>query len=97
MDEEVDFEEVEKEEKVEEIWEVVEEVEEEDTDNVNGADDEKKAEDEEEKKKHAELLALPPHGSEVYIGGIPHDALEEDLELFCGSIGEVTEVSSISI
>ena len=51
MDEEVDFEEVEKEEKVEEIWEVVEEVEEEDTDNANGADDETKAEDEDEKKK----------------------------------------------
>ncbi|KAB2607805.1 heterogeneous nuclear ribonucleoprotein R-like [Pyrus ussuriensis x Pyrus communis] len=50
------------------------------------------AEDEEEKKKHAELLARPPHGSEVYLGGIPHDASEEDLRGFCESIGEVTEV-----
>ena len=111
MEEEVEYEEVEEEEEVEEIEEEVEEVEEEeeeeeeeveeveeeDTDNANGADDEMKVEDEDEKKKHAELLALPPHGSEVYIGGIPHDASEEDLELFCGSIGEVTEVSSISI
>lgn len=48
--------------------------------------------DEDEKKKHDELLALPPHGSEVYIGGIPHDASEEDLRTFCESIGEVTEV-----
>nr|POF06660.1 isoform 3 of heterogeneous nuclear ribonucleoprotein q [Quercus suber] len=106
MEEEVEYEEVEEEEEVEEIEEEVEEVEEEeeeeeeeveeveeeDTDNANGADDEVKVEDEDEKKKHAELLALPPHGSEVYIGGIPHDASEEDLELFCGSIGEVTEV-----
>ncbi|XP_008243563.1 PREDICTED: heterogeneous nuclear ribonucleoprotein R [Prunus mume] len=49
-------------------------------------------EEEEEKKKHAELLARPPHGSEVYLGGIPHDASEEDLRGFCESIGEVTEV-----
>ncbi|XP_068340458.1 heterogeneous nuclear ribonucleoprotein Q-like [Pyrus communis] len=50
------------------------------------------AEDEEEKKKHAELLARPPHGSEVYLGGIPHDASEVDLRGFCESIGEVIEV-----
>ncbi|KAL6145569.1 hypothetical protein ACLB2K_056255 [Fragaria x ananassa] len=49
-------------------------------------------EDEEDKKKHAELLVLPQHGSEVYLGGIPHDASEEDLRGFCESIGEVTEV-----
>lgn len=48
--------------------------------------------DEDEKKKHAELLALPPHGSEVYVGGIPQDSSEEDLRSFCESIGEVTEV-----
>uniref|UniRef100_A0A2N9IT18 RRM domain-containing protein n=1 Tax=Fagus sylvatica TaxID=28930 RepID=A0A2N9IT18_FAGSY len=89
MDEEVEYEEVEEEEEVEEIEEEVEEEEEEEDEDP---EEEEKAEDEEEKKKHAELLALPPHGSEVYIGGIPHDALEEDLELFCGSIGEVTEV-----
>ncbi|KAM2466654.1 hypothetical protein COP2_008832 [Malus domestica] len=50
------------------------------------------AEDEEEKRKHVELLARPPHGSEVYLGGIPHDASEVDLRGFCESIGEVTEV-----
>ncbi|KAI8013476.1 Heterogeneous nuclear ribonucleoprotein Q [Camellia lanceoleosa] len=43
-------------------------------------------------KKHAELLALPPHGSEVYLGGIPQDASEEDLRNFCESVGEVVEV-----
>ncbi|PPE02514.1 hypothetical protein GOBAR_DD00498 [Gossypium barbadense] len=48
--------------------------------------------EEEKKKKHAELLALPPHGSEVYLGGIPHDASDEDLRRFCESIGEVIEV-----
>lgn len=55
---------------------------------MNGADG--KLEDEE--RKHAELLALPPHGSEVYLGGIPHDTSEEDLREFCESVGEVTEV-----
>jgi heterogeneous nuclear ribonucleoprotein R len=44
------------------------------------------------KEKHAELLALPPHGSEVFIGGLPRDALEEDLRDLCELIGEVLEV-----
>lgn len=48
--------------------------------------------DEGEKEKHAELLALPPHGSEVFIGGLPRDALEEDLRDICETIGEVLEV-----
>ncbi|KAJ6840679.1 heterogeneous nuclear ribonucleoprotein R-like isoform X1 [Iris pallida] len=48
--------------------------------------------DEDEMKEHAELLALPPHGSELYVGGIPYDASEEDLKSFCESAGEVTEV-----
>ncbi|KAF9664949.1 hypothetical protein SADUNF_Sadunf16G0071600 [Salix dunnii] len=45
-----------------------------------------------EERKHAELLALPPHGTEVYLGGIPPDASEEDLKEFCEFIGAVTEV-----
>ncbi|XP_017698930.2 heterogeneous nuclear ribonucleoprotein Q-like [Phoenix dactylifera] len=62
--------------------------------NLGGGDDMKdpKQKDEDESEKHAELLALPPHGSEVYVGGIPNDASEEDLKSFCESIGEVTEV-----
>ncbi|KAJ1394513.1 RNA-binding domain superfamily [Sesbania bispinosa] len=48
--------------------------------------------DEVEKKKHADLLAIPPHGSEVYIGGIPQNVSEEDLRVFCQSVGEVSEV-----
>ncbi|XVF46918.1 hypothetical protein PTKIN_Ptkin03bG0067000 [Pterospermum kingtungense] len=93
MEEEVEYEEVEVEEEEEEEEETEEEVEEEveeedqDVENANGADA-----DEDEKRKHAELLARPPHGSEVYIGGIPHDASQEDLKGFCESIGEVTEV-----
>ncbi|KAJ7947999.1 Heterogeneous nuclear ribonucleoprotein like [Quillaja saponaria] len=107
MEEEIEYEEVEEEEEVEEIEEAeeeeeeeeVEEVEEEDTNNANGdvtmlilSNDKSEVEDENEKEKHTELLSLPPHGSEVYIGGIPHDALKEDLSSFCESIGEVTEV-----
>ena len=110
MEEDVEYEEVEEEEEVEEI-EVEEEEEEEeeeegeeedveevedDGNNDNRIDGQNEIDnDEDEKKKHAELLALPPHGSEVYVGGIPHDSSEEDLRQFCEPIGEVTEVSSV--
>ncbi|KDP37306.1 hypothetical protein JCGZ_06760 [Jatropha curcas] len=97
MEEEVEYEEVEEEEEVEEIEEeeeVEEEVEEEEEieEGANEADEQKHSDNEDDKQKHAELLALPPHGSEVYLGGLPHDATEEDLKRFCESIGEVTEV-----
>ncbi|KAK4286342.1 hypothetical protein QN277_002907 [Acacia crassicarpa] len=101
VEEEEEVEEIEVEEEEEEEEEEVEEEEDDDddADHVNDTDamqnissDEAKVEDEDEKKKHAELLSLPPHGSEVYIGGIPHDASGEDLKAFCESIGEVTEV-----
>ncbi|XP_043722256.1 heterogeneous nuclear ribonucleoprotein Q-like [Telopea speciosissima] len=104
VEEEEEVEEVEEEEEEEEEEEVEEEEEEEEEPTAaNGSDarasssgDEEmkttKALDEDEIKKHAELLALPPHGSEVYIGSIPHDATEEDLRSFFESIGEVTEV-----
>ncbi|XP_021289866.1 heterogeneous nuclear ribonucleoprotein R [Herrania umbratica] len=101
IEEEVEYEEVEEEEEVEVEEEVEEEVEDEE-ENAELADVHKGSEadevmndpetEEEKKKKHAELLALPPHGSEVYLGGIPHDASEEDLRRFCECIGEVTEV-----
>ncbi|KAG8653426.1 heterogeneous nuclear ribonucleoprotein Q [Manihot esculenta] len=47
---------------------------------------------EEEKEKHVQLLALPPHGSEVFIGGLPKDALEDDLRDLCEPIGEIFEI-----
>lgn len=101
---EEEVEEVEDEEEEEEEEEVEEEeVEDEDLNN-HGVDVKKShsageamVEDEDERKKHAELLALPSHGSEVYIGSIPHDASEEELKVFCESIGEVTEVSCVFI
>ncbi|KAG4145197.1 hypothetical protein ERO13_D05G083400v2 [Gossypium hirsutum] len=94
MEEEVEYEEVEVEEEGEEEIEEEEEEEEDlDVENANGADVfETKVEDGDEKRKHAELLARPPHGSEVYIGGIPHDVSQEDLKGFCESVGVVTEV-----
>ncbi|OVA14772.1 RNA recognition motif domain [Macleaya cordata] len=46
----------------------------------------------EEGEKRAELLALPPHGSEVFIGGIPREVTEEDLRGLCEPIGEIAEV-----
>ncbi|CAI9105646.1 OLC1v1004622C1 [Oldenlandia corymbosa var. corymbosa] len=103
-EEEVEYEEVEEEveveeEEEEEEEEVEEEVEEDEEHNSNGAADGKSiargfevVNGQDDNRTHAELLALPPHGSEVYIGGIPRDAAEEELRQFCESIGEVTEV-----
>ncbi|KAK6919912.1 RNA recognition motif domain, partial [Dillenia turbinata] len=47
---------------------------------------------EEDKQKHAELLALPPHGSEIFIGGISRDTSEEELRDLCESMGEIFEI-----
>lgn len=93
--EEVEEEEEEEEDEEEGDEEDVEEVEDDGT-NDNGINSQNETiNDEDETKKHAELLALPPHGSEVYVGGIPQDSSEDDLRRFCESIGEVTEVSSV--
>lgn len=48
--------------------------------------------DDEVKEKHAQLLAQPPHGSEVFIGGLPRDTSEEDLKDLCEPMGEIHEV-----
>ncbi|KAE8681578.1 D-arabinono-1,4-lactone oxidase-like [Hibiscus syriacus] len=50
---------------------------------------------EEEKEKWAQLLALPPSGSEVFIGGLPKDTSEDDLRDFCEPIGEIFEIRLI--
>ncbi|KAI4300483.1 hypothetical protein L6164_033859 [Bauhinia variegata] len=98
LDDENDQEETTEEEiEYEEVEEEVEEEEEEEDKGASNGDYEEETkvadmEDEDEKKKHAELLALPPHGTEVYLGSVPHTASEEDLKNFCGSVGEVLEV-----
>lgn len=48
--------------------------------------------DDDEKEKHDELLALPPHGSEVFIGGLPRDTCEDDLRDLCEPMGDIHEV-----
>lgn len=55
------------------------------------------AEDKEEKnaEKSGELLKRPPHGSEIFVGGITRDTTEEDLRTLCSSCGEVYEVCRI--
>ncbi|KAF5733271.1 heterogeneous nuclear ribonucleoprotein Q [Tripterygium wilfordii] len=47
---------------------------------------------EEDKEEHAELLAIPPNGSEVFIGGLPKDIVEEDLRDLCEPVGEIFEI-----
>ncbi|CAJ2632339.1 unnamed protein product [Trifolium pratense] len=92
-EEEVEYEEIEVEEEVEEEEEEEEEEDEAEEENKpSDGEDAMRVEDEVEKKKHAELLALPPHGSEVYIGGIPREVSEKDLKVFCQSVGEVAQV-----
>ncbi|CAK9184703.1 unnamed protein product [Ilex paraguariensis] len=104
VEEEEEVEEIEEEEDVEEEEEE-EEMEEEEEEEEDGSDlpseadaeksligGNRKVDHEDECNKHAQLLALPPHGSEVYIGGIPQDASEENLRGFSESVGEVTEV-----
>ena len=60
-------------------------------------DDEQKLSfiDEYEKEKHDELLALPPHGSEVFIGGLPRDVCEDDLRELCEPMGDILEVKAL--
>lgn len=52
--------------------------------------------DEEEQEKRSQLLALPPHGSEVFIGGLPRDVTEEDLRDLCDNIGDILEVKIVT-
>ncbi|CAA7405362.1 unnamed protein product [Spirodela intermedia] len=104
IEEEVE-EEVEEEEVEEEEQEDAEEEKEEAAVALTGGDDEMKDDEEEEEneqaeenveeevsEEHKELLALPPHGSEVYVGNIPQDVSHDDLKCFCEAIGEVFEV-----
>ncbi|XP_039775822.1 heterogeneous nuclear ribonucleoprotein Q-like isoform X3 [Panicum virgatum] len=98
-EEEVEYEEIEEEVEYEEVEEEEEEEEEEKSEVACEGDakhDSKMAgvyqKDEDEKEKHAELLALPPHGSEVYVGGISSDISSEDLKNLFESVGEVVEV-----
>ncbi|CAH9106131.1 unnamed protein product [Cuscuta epithymum] len=47
---------------------------------------------EDERRKFAELLDIPPHGSEVFIGGLSKDVTEEDLRNLCEPIGDIFEI-----
>jgi len=38
------------------------------------------------------LLSLPPHGSKIFIGSLPHEASEEDLRGLCEPFGEIHEI-----
>ncbi|XP_010456998.1 PREDICTED: glutamic acid-rich protein-like [Camelina sativa] len=65
-----------------------------DIETADDDDDEKPASpiDDEVKEKYSQLLSLPPHGSEVFIGGLPRDVGEEDLRDLCEEMGEIFEV-----
>lgn len=50
---------------------------------------------EEEMEKQAELLSLPPHGSEIFIGGMSRDVSEGDLRDLCEPFGEIFEIRMV--
>ncbi|KAG5566081.1 hypothetical protein RHGRI_001872 [Rhododendron griersonianum] len=50
--------------------------------------------DDDDEKKRSELLALPPYGSEIFIGGLPRDVSNDDLRDLCEPFGDIFEVSS---
>lgn len=101
IEEEVEEEVEEDEDILEEVEESEEEDEEEDPEEREVDDSDSKlevvpqqddAKDGIDRDKHAELLALPPHGSEVYVGGISSGTSSEDLKKLCETVGEVAEV-----
>ena len=51
--------------------------------------------DDDEKEKHDQLLALPSHGSEVFIGGLPRDSCDDDLRELCEPMGDIVEIKLI--
>ncbi|KAH9566324.1 hypothetical protein CY35_04G125200 [Sphagnum magellanicum] len=48
--------------------------------------------DDTEGEKSGELLKRPPHGSEIFVGGITRDTTEEDLRNLCSCCGDIYEV-----
>ncbi|KAL6004278.1 Heteroproteinous nuclear ribonucleoprotein Q [Asimina triloba] len=62
---------------------------------VKGEEEPTSSLDENENEKHAELLSLPPYGSEIFIGGLPRDATEEDLRGLCESFGDIVEIKLV--
>ncbi|KAI3818483.1 hypothetical protein L1987_12291 [Smallanthus sonchifolius] len=60
--------------------------------NQNASEEKSPVSGDDSKGKQAELLALPPHGSEVFIGGLPRDVVEEDLSELCEPFGDIVEV-----
>eukprot|EP01018_Ginkgo_biloba_P013295 Gb_21901 [translate_table: standard] len=47
---------------------------------------------EKDKNKNSDLLSHPPHGSEIFIGGVPREATEEDLRSLCETYGDIYEI-----
>lgn len=77
-------------------------------DAVDGADEEEEDEDivteevhkevekeEKDGEKSGELLTRPPHGSEVFVGGVTRDTAEEDLRSLCQNCGDIYEVKDL--
>ena len=55
-----------------------------------------KADKDKEECNDEELLARPPHGTEVFVGNLPQNITKEDLTSLCEKHGEVFEVNVLS-
>ncbi|KAG9151784.1 hypothetical protein Leryth_002066 [Lithospermum erythrorhizon] len=62
------------------------------TESVEGEEKASAPISQEDAEKYAELLALPPHGSEIFVGGLSRDVTEEDLGDLCEPFGEIFEI-----
>ncbi|CAM6129484.1 unnamed protein product [Calypogeia fissa] len=64
----------------------------EDEDLVKDVEPVEEGKEDKDGEKGVELLTRPPHGSEVFVGGITRDTTEEDLRTLCQSSGDIYEV-----
>ncbi|KAK9074308.1 hypothetical protein SSX86_006906 [Deinandra increscens subsp. villosa] len=105
IDDQVDFEDDNSEEMEDDVEEQLDDENGEQQEDVSGFDGKEQEDSEEDrdqkspvsgedddKGKKDELLALPPHGSEIFIGGLVRDVVEEDLSELCEPFGDVIEV-----
>ncbi|GLJ31291.1 hypothetical protein SUGI_0627750 [Cryptomeria japonica] len=52
-----------------------------------------KLEKDKDESNDEELLALPPHGTEVFLGNLPREITKEDLTSLCEQCGEIFDIT----
>uniref|UniRef100_A0A0D6R040 RRM domain-containing protein n=1 Tax=Araucaria cunninghamii TaxID=56994 RepID=A0A0D6R040_ARACU len=62
-------------------------------DALQGEENIDKADKDKDESNDEDLLARPPHGTEVFIGNLPRDTTKEELTSLCEECGEVFDIS----